>query len=646
MKHFVSIAARLMIALLSSLPSHVVGAAAPQPLRYEHLLRDVADLDRLLREDLGTYHTVSTYSQDAVAETTVASDLGAVTTGYDTPYQAIDPISGEAVLADLAGPGCVRRIWCDSPSGTLRIYIDGESQPAVEMPFNEVFAGTATPFLTPLVKRFRAGRDFQNPAGECLLPIPFFERCRITLDAAYSLSYIIGYTRYSEGYPVESFHLPLTPPQQEALIETCRRLWDPGWDARSSNLIYEEKLEELKPGKKLALHIKGPGVVCELRVRVTSNERDALRAVTLSGAFDGGGPQIWGPVGPLFGIGFGHSEYRSFPVGVDSGSSYCFFRMPFAKSARFVIHSECKTPALVLLRVGYRPEPQLGGEVEYFHAKWRGSHSEGELRHALLDADGVSRLVGTAIFVDSVAGQGDVWPPEAETISSAALDAASALHYGAGTRDYLTGEGVIPLLTWYRGCSQAIGPVRSFYRWFLVDTPSLPNIAVRLYDAGAGDVTGNAYSSVAYWYGPRKQRDGFRQVKLEERLARPFVFHPDAIQAERVLALPKHKGKARTVSDRDLPFDLDGGAGLRLEGEVGDVFELRIAGVKPGVYRVSAATAATELLPEYEILQHGAPVDVVAAGEDHLALELRFTSSAHPKGRCEMILDYIKLSAR
>jgi len=64
---------------------------------------------------------------------------------------SIDIAPGEtAVLADIAGPGTVRHIWCTTAPhrawrGTLlRAYWDGAEDPAIEVPLGDFFCTTRT----------------------------------------------------------------------------------------------------------------------------------------------------------------------------------------------------------------------------------------------------------------------------------------------------------------------------------------------------------------------------------------------------------------------------------------------------------------------------------------------------------------------
>ncbi len=60
-------------------------------------------------------------------------------------------------IADLRGPGGVRRMWTARPSGQLRIYVDGNTEPLIDMPAKTFFSGQSSPFENPVVGRISNG---------------------------------------------------------------------------------------------------------------------------------------------------------------------------------------------------------------------------------------------------------------------------------------------------------------------------------------------------------------------------------------------------------------------------------------------------------------------------------------------------------
>jgi len=90
-----------------------------------------------------------------------------------------------AVLADVPGPGVVRRIWLTVPGRVetlrgwvVRMYWDGQDWPSVEAPLQDFFGlpfARQVPFESAL---------FSNPEGRsfnCVVPMPFRKRALLTV---------------------------------------------------------------------------------------------------------------------------------------------------------------------------------------------------------------------------------------------------------------------------------------------------------------------------------------------------------------------------------------------------------------------------------------------------------------------------------
>jgi hypothetical protein len=94
----------------------------------------------------------------------------------------------------------------------------------------------------------------------------------------------------------------------------------------------------LQPGQVLELPVlEGPGVITHLWFTSHAGCANELNALSLRIYWDGRkGPGVEAPLGDFFAVGQGKSAaVESFPVQVSTtGSLTCFWRMPFARSAR------------------------------------------------------------------------------------------------------------------------------------------------------------------------------------------------------------------------------------------------------------------------------------------------------------------------
>ena len=113
------------------------------------------------------------------------------------------------VLAELGGPGCIRRIWMAvrpfpvvNRQIVIRIYWDDEPEPSVEAPLGDLFG------LCHGIPFYEINSLYLSVKGQsalnCYFPMPFAKSARIEaeagpLDEPLGLFYHIDWHRYQEG---------------------------------------------------------------------------------------------------------------------------------------------------------------------------------------------------------------------------------------------------------------------------------------------------------------------------------------------------------------------------------------------------------------------------------------------------------------
>ena len=103
----------------------------------------------------------------------------------------------EYVMMDADGPGAIVRIWSANPKGTLRIYLDGSDQPALEAPMQDVLGGKVPGIPVPIACERSMGWN-------SYFPIPYARHCKVTSDAN-EFYYHVNYRTYRAGTRVVSF---------------------------------------------------------------------------------------------------------------------------------------------------------------------------------------------------------------------------------------------------------------------------------------------------------------------------------------------------------------------------------------------------------------------------------------------------------
>lgn len=216
------------------------------------------------------------------------------------------------VLAEMKGPGCLWRIWSADPkSGHVRIFLDGASEPAVDLPFMGYFDGKNAPFTrAALVHTVSSGWNNYTP-------IPYLKSCKVVADRGWGLYYHFTYSTFPQGVVVPTFKRQLASDEASALDEANRRLSACGPAEAGTTAISGHFSGEA--GKCQAL-IDGPAAITGLRVKVrlptAPADVEALRAVTLQIRWDGESePSVWAPLGDFFGTAVGPSAYQSLQIG-------------------------------------------------------------------------------------------------------------------------------------------------------------------------------------------------------------------------------------------------------------------------------------------------------------------------------------------
>src|SRR5499427_7846877 len=112
---------------------------APGEISVLALLAEMVDLERLARLPRARFSAGMTASTDRRSRRPEDGDSWFANDDFVTDtlpnLVRVEPAPGGGkvyVLADVAGPGAIVRIWSATPSGTLRITIDDDAKPALE----------------------------------------------------------------------------------------------------------------------------------------------------------------------------------------------------------------------------------------------------------------------------------------------------------------------------------------------------------------------------------------------------------------------------------------------------------------------------------------------------------------------------------
>jgi hypothetical protein len=450
----------------------------------------------------------------------------------------------------------------------------------------------------------------------------------------------------------------------------------PRWDDANLDMTW------LQPGQALELPVlEGPGLITHIWFTSHAGWANELNALSLRIYWDGRKePGVEAPLGDFFAVGQGKpAPVESLPVQVSpTGALTCYWRMPFARSARIVITNDNPDRGAGLYwQVDWVQLDALPPDTAYFHAQYRREYPAAAGRDYLVaDLNGSGQYVGT-VLSETLAQDG--WFGEGDDFFFIDGEDVPSLQ-GTGSEDYFNDAWGFRARTgaWFgqpRWQGDRAGDSGVAYRWHVLDPVRFTkSLRVTIEHKGNYDDDLDGFyverpdfvSSVAFWYQtgepkrfatlpPWSERRvpwqhehflrAFRAAKATGD-ARPKVQTQGFFGSRPLLAWPNREVGARLT----LPFsvDADGRHTIRLTALQGPSFgryELLIDGEGAGTVNLSAPEEGElDSLVGTRELSHGAheltfrALDVAAPGESAaarpLAVEmLRLLKLPPPGGR-------------
>jgi hypothetical protein len=272
----------------------------------------------------------------------------------------------------------------------------------------------------------------------------------------------------------------------------------------------------LPPGKAIELpRLEGPGVITHLWFTSHAGRVNELNALSLRIYWDDRpDPGVEVPLGEFFAVGQGRpAPVESIPVQVSpTGALTCYWRMPFAQSARLVIANDNPDRTTGLYwQVDWTELDALPPNTPYFHARYRQEYPAVRGRDYLVaDLAGRGHFVGAVV---SVTLAQDGWWGEGDDFFAIDGEAEPSLQ-GTGTEDYFNDAwGFRPRTgPWFgqpRWQGDNAGDSGVCYRWHVLDPVAFERaLKFTLEHKGnhADDINGfylerpDFINSVAFWY--------------------------------------------------------------------------------------------------------------------------------------------------
>lgn len=431
-----------------------------QVITFRSLLREMADPEAITRYPDPGYRLVQFSSYDRLSIHPDSSGWFANNDYTHFIREEVNDGRHEYVMLEADGPGAVVRWWmtfgnANALNSYIRVYIDGGTEPVIEgMAPALLGEGLLAPWplggsVSPLTEPQRRGYNLY-------LPIPFSDKCRITLEndsivitperRKPAIYYNIGTRLYEKCTRIESARSETFVSDTLAVSECSSYLLSGVSDASGAN---DEMKRSAKgffaPGSECSVRIAGQGLAIN-RFTLSISAVDtaaALKGAVIRLCFDGSRTAEV-PAGDFFGTGYSYNSHRTLftSAGAD-GTLQTTRLMPFRDSCTVTIFNG--TPDTIGINAVLALVPYTWDEFSmHFGASWR--------EYSDFETAGTVRTGGTGLHRDvnitELSGRG-VYAGDAITIFNSAdawwgegdekiyVDGeAFPSSFGTGTEDY------------------------------------------------------------------------------------------------------------------------------------------------------------------------------------------------------------------
>jgi hypothetical protein len=283
----------------------------------------------------------------------------------------------------------------------------------------------------------------------------------------------------------------------------------PDWNNSNMDMTW------LQPGQALEMPLlEGPGVITHIWFTSHAGFVNQLNALSIRIYWDGRKePGVEAPLGDFFAVGQGKpAVVESVPVQVSpTGALTCYWRMPFAKSARIVITNDNPDRGAGLYwQVDWVKLDDLPADTGYFHACYRQEYPAAKGDYVFADLAGRGQYVGTVM---SITLAQDGWFGEGDDYFFIDGEKVPSLQ-GTGSEDYFNDAwGFRPRTShWFgqpRWQGDHAGDSGVAYRWHVLDPVGFTkSLRVTIEHKGNAENDLDFFylerpdflSSVAFWY--------------------------------------------------------------------------------------------------------------------------------------------------
>jgi hypothetical protein len=601
------------LAVIACMALH--SASAEQKLSYVDLVGRVTDLKYLATLPVAGDQCAQWSSYDRKSRYDAAADKYINWDANGDGDGIIRKEGDKQIMAEMKGPGCIWRIWSATPgAGHVRIYLDGEAEPAIDLPFKGYFDAKSEPFTrTALVHT--VARGWNN-----YTPIPYRHSCKVVADKGWGAYYHFVYETFPEGTEITTFRRELAPGElaaldkADALLRSCGSA--PARPRPNERVL--QKTIDAGPGSVVKVAtIKGARAIIGLRLKLNlpaaPADRDLLRELCLQINWDGEKePSVWAPLGDFFGTAAGANQYRSYPLGLtEDGWWYCNWYMPFGKEAKVQIINDGAAAQRVTFELTHSAISQPIQQLGRFHVKWHRDallpdQPERQIDWPVLKTEGSGRFVGMMLHIWNP--RGGWWGEGDEKFFVDGEKFPST--FGTGSEDYFgyawSDSGLFQHA--FHNQTHNDGGSRghiSVNRWHIPDNvpfqKSFEGCLEKYYPNGRPTL----YAATAYWYLSADGKDPYQPAPLKERVGYWIPVESakvkGAIEGESLKVLSKTGGDPQVQDLTGFGESWSNDAHLWwINAKPGDKLDLALPVAKTATYKVGMQLTKA---PDYGIVQ-------------------------------------------
>ncbi len=537
--------------------------AADQTLSYVGLVHRLTDLEYLATIPARGEHGAQYSSYDRKSRYDVRTDQYVAWDANGDGDGIIRKEGDKLVLAEMQGPGCIWRIWSATPGeGHVRIYLDGASDPAVDLPFKGYFDGKNAPFTrAALVHTVSHGWNNYTP-------IPYQKSCKIVADPGWGLYYHFTYGTFPPQTQVPTFKRDLSA-EENAALDQANDILTRGDPESAPHRAGEKRVVrsiKLRPGKAVTVaKLRGAGAITRLRLKLdlppAPADRDLLRELAIQIRWDGEAePSVWSPLGDFFGTAPGANRYRSLPLGLgEDGWWYCNWYMPFERGAQVQLLNDGQSSPVVQFEWTRAPLTLPVEQLARFHVKWHRDaflpeRPDRAIDWPLLKTEGAGRFVGVMLHIWNP--RGGWWGEGDEKFFVDGEKFPST--FGTGSEDYFGYAWSSPDLFQHAYHNQTYNDGNSrghisVNRWHVPDEVPFQHSFEGCIEKYYPNPRPTLYAATAYWYLAPGGNDPYRPLPLDQRVGywtpvESFKVK-GAIEGEKLKVLSKTGG---TPQEQDL----------------------------------------------------------------------------------------------